>query len=771
MKAIRSALLALAWLFVALPAAAAGLNLPLTGAGGNGAAAPPPVLIASVNATFPASAITTTGCWSAQWPTDNPTIPNPDGGSPLQQAGVRAGYTTSGGVTSYAYNWTFTARVRQVFPNQATPTARTVALSEDVYPTDTIGTVDTSGCDRAPTPVLNWATPHRQVIGNSLSGVEILAFSRDAQAGKQIPAVTCAATDGVLTSPTVTVSAMTISSRPDVNPVIDYAVPAIDTSALASGLITLNCKGYPWYGGPASIADSSALSATAANLRLFSARYFWKDTGPLIGAFLCPIGGGSCTGSPTTSCVASTNLATAAATPCSTGKAAVDALKAAGAVDNAAVFVGANSGTLPIVDYLTSGSLIQHGGCLTYTRDPLVTRANAQLGFGGGQAPGIFTVTNPTSTACIRFTDLSMVRNGGFAIDNVIATELIWDQINLDDGSFTGSWLKNAGVDYLYDVAISNPGANFLASALASVGHHAIERGINVTDGGNFEVTTLVGTTLTSSTGLATPNGATDDGSIVAFSKFLKIVSGGFAGIATDTPNGAAYVQNVFEDISATGSNTLFTFSNDSNTNSTNNVIIQYNTVLGAYIAGRSNTFYDDGATERVNKLQSCRGNLLGQLNTKGDVFETDGTRVGNWSFLYGTGCSGQFTQYIDANGGGLGTSFAQAYPGLGSLIGTSDKAAQMPVTKFTSYQGVTCVVPGTSCATFVPGAGIGDYRLTTGALVKSLVPTAALPFDLAGTARPTTADTAGAYVAPIQMDTGGEGRADNDNDLFAKVA
>ena len=45
-------------------------------------------------------------------------------------------------------------------------------------------------------------------------------------------------------------------------------------------------------------------------------------------------------------------------------------------------------------------------------------------------------------------------------------------------------------------------------------------------------------------------------------------------------------------------------------------------------------------------------------------------------------------------------------------------------------------------------GAGNGVYSGTL-ASVKSTVPVSVLAYDLAGTARPTTLDTAGAYVAP----------------------
>lgn len=43
-------------------------------------------------------------------------------------------------------------------------------------------------------------------------------------------------------------------------------------------------------------------------------------------------------------------------------------------------------------------------------------------------------------------------------------------------------------------------------------------------------------------------------------------------------------------------------------------------------------------------------------------------------------------------------------------------------------------------------GAGGGDYNLQAGSPAKAMVSNAVLGFDYAGTARPTTGDSAGAY-------------------------
>lgn len=712
-------------------------------------------LIASVNTTFPAAA-SDSGCWSGEWRTGTPSVANPDGGSPTLLPVVRTGYNTSASPTTYNVNLIITARVRQAYPSSASNTTSTVALSDYVTPTDSIGGVDTSGCDRVPTPVANWATPHRQVVGNTLSGIEVLAFSRDAQSGSEVAAVVCSATDGTLTV-SGTVSAMTTSTRAgDQHPALVYLCPDIDISTLAAGLITVNAKVYPWYGGSASIADSSTATVNVSNLRLFSPRYFWKNTSSPFLVYVCQqaVASSCAAAGNDTSCVVSPTAATAFGQPCATFQGAMNKLKTNGAVDNAVIRISSNTGTPPALAGPSTTSMTQNGGCLVVTRDPQVTRANAILTFGNSTGPLINTVTNPTGTGCIRFYDMSMVRTTGNAIigNPTNPLEIIWDQVNIDDGSFTGSWFHatNRADDYIYDAAITNVGANFLGPVAG--GNHRILRGLNLTSPGTIETTTVIGNNFVTPQSLSPPNSLTSDGEIIAFNTLMKVTISGLAGVTTAVPNGLAIVQNVWEYTSATA-NTMVGISNDATTNPTSNVILQYNSFIGTYIAGRTNNLYDDGATERVNKFQSCRANFHAQINTKGDVFDTDGTRVGNWGYLYGVGCQAEWTQYVDANNGTLVSgvkSFAQMYPGLGSSIGVSNTTAQMATTLFTNYQAVTCVTPGSSCATFVAGVSPpGDYSLTSGAGVLKVVAKAMLPKDLAGTTRLTTADTIGAYVAP----------------------
>jgi hypothetical protein len=174
-------------------------------------------------------------------------------------------------------------------------------------------------------------------------------------------------------------------------------------------------------------------------------------------------------------------------------------------------------------------------------------------------------------------------------------------------------------------------------------------------------------------------------------------------GLTENIPDGFVFSQNVVEYTSSTAATSLGV-SNDDATGNTTHVIVHHNTFTGAFNAGRCNMFYDDGATARTNKLHSCKGNIFSQLNHKGDVFDLSSTRLGNWAYLFGVGCEGEFSVFIDAQQGGIGGSFAQAYPGLRASIGTSSTVRNDPL--FIDFEATTW-----NGTIYSAGAGGGNYR------------------------------------------------------------
>lgn len=110
----------------------------------------------------------------------------------------RQGFDATGAATTHSETLYTTKRVRQAYPNQAVLTTDTVALGDYVYSTDTIAGVTNSSSETSPKPIANWTMADRKVVGNSLT-LSLVAFHRNARAGKPVAAVVFRATDGTAT--------------------------------------------------------------------------------------------------------------------------------------------------------------------------------------------------------------------------------------------------------------------------------------------------------------------------------------------------------------------------------------------------------------------------------------------------------------------------------------------------------------------------------------------------------------------------------------------
>lgn len=642
-------------------------------------------------------------------------------GSPKYVVASRQGFDNSGNATTYSENIVITQRVRQAYPSQASLDANRVALSDYIYSTDTIVGVTNNATETSPKPICNWVMSDRITIGNTIN-LEIVAFHRNGRNLEQIACVEFSATDGT-TTVTQKVSASVISTLyEDAVPVIVYKA-ALDVSTLANpATITCNAKVYPWIGGASAVADSS-LSSVA---REFSPRTFRRDTSAQRVAYVrtAANGGNDATG------VVSTIDATASALPFATVLAAINAMHTAGGMDGATIYIGDSGGT-PFVLTSTVATRTQSVSALTITREAGVSRANAQVSFG----LAAFRPRFGTAGGWLRLFDLKIVRTGTllFTGEATSFLTLYFNNVTFDNGSNAAAIISNADASF-YSTVFSNLAASVLNAGgreIRAIRGCTLPTPISPTEGflavGNIS-TSFIGWTC---------GARTETGMIVAFNKCMSMAGSGNSfvevAVAADA-NNVAIVQNVAEYISATASGQLRVTA-DANVGNVSHVIIQHNTFTGFFSNGRSNIFYEDGTTARTSKLMSVKGNIHVQINTKGDVFVTSGARVGNWGYLYGAGCAGEFSQFIDANSGGLGTSFAQAYPGLNASIGTSNSTRNDPL--FTSYQGTTS---GPTA-----GAGGGDYTLQAGSPCKLLVKNATLRFDLAGVTR-TAITSSGAY-------------------------
>ena len=659
----------------------------------------------------PITAVSADG-WTATYP--SPPTFDPVG-NPETFAVQRAGFTTTGTTTTYTDTLTVTKRVRQVYPNQATLTPSTVSLSDYVYSGNVITGAANNSTETSPQPVAQWVLSDRVVVGNTVT-LELVAFHRNARNGEQVACVEFSATDGT-NAVTQKVSASVVSGRStDRNAVIVYRA-VLDISTLANpSVVTCNAKVYPWIGTATSIRDSASASAA----REFSPRVFVRNTAKFNAP---PFAYVATTGNDTTG-VVSTTAATAAATPFLTIAAALKAFKTqsgvtGGVLDGCILRVGAGSFVLGSTVASTDVAMTAAG--VTITRDPNVAKASAIVTFGAAA----FRTRFPW----LRIADCTIQRTGLLTLQGEAAPQMVvtLDDVTFDNANNNASILSNshlmiAGCDLL------NAGSSPIAAGTFEV---RMVRGLLCTSGVTVESWLVVGSRLTGGShanGLLAGGTRSSNGAICAFN-YLSGYRPNYGGLAETMS--CAVVQNVIEFFSAT-SNTGFSISPDSATTNTLHALAFHNTVAGFFNNGRSNLFYDETAgTARTHRLMAVKGNIQVSVNNKGDVFILDGTRIGNWPYLFGVGVAQDFHQFDAA-----APNFRQEFIGLGSLVGTSQTTPILP--QFTS--------PAHTTTGPTAGAGGGTYALQAGSPAKGMVTGGLLAFDLSGAARPLAATSVGAY-------------------------
>lgn len=649
------------------------------------------------------------------------TVGSPADLSLLPATVTRQGFDAAGAATTHVDTLYLTKRVRQAYPAQASFTANSQALSDYVYATDTMAGAVNGSTEASPKPVAAWVMTDRRVVGNSLD-LECVAFHRNGRGGKPVACVVFRATDGT-TTVSSTASAMVVSPGGyDRCAVLVYRA-TIDVSSLSDNAnITCNAKVYPWIGDSGSVLDSADQSAA----REFSPRVFRKNTARAAAPFIVRV---KSTGNDSTGAV-STSAATADASPCLTLIGALDRARAvlgtgAGALDGLRIQLDA--GTWPRSSSPTANTVNAE---IVIEPIPGVAKANCVFQFGAAN--------NGFAVSYFRMRGITVQRVGVFSNNG---TQTVYEDCAIDYNGNTSTPLAIAGTNMYFE------GCDFGTGGLALNGHvssfHALHRGCiggTANAGDQREFYVMVGCDWLG--GRFEPVAdRSQNGTVAAFNKLQKNGTGGGGGFAltgTGTLTGAAIVQNLIE-WTSTGVQLVARVSADGSALNTSHVILWHNTIAGAFAAGRSNMFYDETTgTARTHKLMSCKGNIHVQINTKSDVFKTDGTRTGNFAYEHGVGCDGEFSQFVDAAGGS--DSFRQEYAGLRASIGSSSSVRNDPL--FTGYAGA--IFNG---STYAAGAGGGTYTLQAGSPCLARLPVAVLSHDLAGTARATANNAAGAYA------------------------
>lgn len=678
------------------------------GAGGGGAVVP----LASVDARG----------FTGQWDGTPPS-------TVLEQAFSRTvdGFTTAGAATAYSDTIYATIRLVGAFPDHETLTASGVGLSDVIYATDVVGAATNNSTQVSPKPVANWATRDRQIVGDSLD-LEVLAFHRDARNGEPIACIVFTVSDGTDTvTETVSVSTATEATLTGLYRTSYKAT--IDVSSLADpATLTVNALVYPWFGVAASVLGS----ADQTNRQEFTDQTYLRNTSLAAAPVLVYVD--PSTGNDTTGAV-STNAATAAASPCLTISGAISrALAVNSDLGGVRIRLVEATHTLGVA----AGTKAQTVAETIIEGAPGTDPAAVIVTFGTTWRPRL----GASGTGAVRFKDLTMNRTSTVTLSGEAAVnlEIVFDNVIFDNNANNFS-IYSGSDGYWIDTEIQASAANFLSAGGA--GEHRRFLGCQFPTGiGALEGWYVVNCKASGQTGPLHANGKSENGKINAFNEFTDVQSGTSGliniGIGASATNviGCAIVGNVVETTTNVNNPMIF-ISSDNAIADTTHVIMWHNSFIGAWIYGRMNAFYNDTTADpRSHTLLSMRGNIYPVTATKHDEFFEDGTRIGGWSYLYGVGCYGELSMYINVTS--FPSDFVPRYYGTGPVLGNSES---VPLSMdFADYQGVT-VTP-------TAGAGGGDYRIGLASAAAGAVTRTCLRFDLDGNARSASAASAGAYEA-----------------------
>ena len=678
--------------------------------------------MASAGVSIPFTAIAADG-WQA-------TVTSPSDLSLSPATVQRAGFDSTGTAATISDTVYLTKRVRQVYPAQASFTTDQVALNDYIYAADTITGVTNNSTLVSPKPIATWGMRDRVLVDSSIAW-EIIPFHRDARNGTQVACVRVRATDGTNTTAWQYATTTALSSSCETPNQPEVYSGTLSLSGLNDdSLITLQGEVYPHFGTSASVLASN----TETEFR-FTNRYFYRNAARYAAPNIICV---ASTGNDATG-VVSTTEATALATPCLTVGGAIQ--RAAALLGNATknvlsglevrVHDGVSMGTVGFV-YVN-----QDAAAIKVTRTTTsANRAAANITMSAAIRP--YSAGNnrsPTLTeSAIFFEDVKITRTADVAFQGE-ASRLMHTQFRNVDFDFSST---AAAADMMGNSHISIFGmtaTNFVGGfAQTSAGDHRIIRGLT----GSFNNTNISGYNIIGCN-LSAANIRSDNaqrGCLIYNNKLPSPYGGGNPAIRVVTASSgqslyAAVVQNDAPTITTGGGDCGIFISADTANGNIAHLVMHHNTTAGDEGYGRWNLAYDDTTgTSRSHTLISCKANLGPQLNTKGDVFKSDGTKIGNFAFHHGVGCDANYTEDLDSGGGGL--SFGQAYGGLHSLIANGDPL-------YTTDQATVASGP-------TAGTAGGVYTLQAGSPAKNILPAPLLGFTLAGVARGTGTQNAGAY-------------------------
>lgn len=638
----------------------------------------------------------------------------------------RAAFSNLGVATTVDETLFMTKRVRNLFPEEDTFTADKVAISEPICAADTITGATNNSTLVSPKPIVTWGMADRELVGDYIDW-EITGFHWSARLAQQLKCVWVRATDGTNTTDwqiVFTVSQSTSCEGP-------FPIECMKGRLSITGLtdlrrIKLDAKAFPHFGVEASVADTT----TETEWR-FSSRYFYKDIARAASPNIICVS--DAIGNDATA-VVSTDEATARATP---AKTPLGAMYRAAALLGDATANALSGLQIRVMDGVDMGSIAfvyvnQDAAAIKITRASTATRASANITWSTAFFPYLAgnSQTTQVSESAIIFEDLTITRTADVEFSGTGSRKLHTQLRNVAmnfSGVGASSGMKGGAHLSIFGMTVTN----FVGGLNpTSAGDNRMLRGLT----GSFNDTTIDGYCVMgcSLNDARVGTGTAERGALIYNNHLPDPPGAGSASISVTAAvqgadmGGIAIVQNLVPMLKA-DSTVGISFTADGEAGNITHLVCHHNTAPGDGTYGRYNIEYDETVlTPRSHEFVSFKFNVGSQFNMKPrDTFLGVTETPGNFATHHGVSCVANYAEDFDAAappGGPSTLDFAQAYPGLGSVIGGGDPL-------YVDDNAVS--LPGP-----VAGTPDGDYHLQSGSPAKNLYAQHLLTYDKDGTLR-----------------------------------
>lgn len=665
---------------------------------------------------------------------------------------IQQGFDRVGEVTQYLETPLLTKRVRQKYPNETNFTTDRVAVSRSIYRNTRIIGAENYSTITSPKPNMRWLMPRNPLVGN-LIRPSVEAHHKDAREGQQIASVRWRAVPVAGGSPSewFVVGQTRVSTIANDPVDIEAFEEDFDISAMPDGVYYLECEGRPWLGDSTSIRSSEDADVK----RDFGRFYFTKDVARFAARPVAyvDLAGDDATG------VWSTNGATAAASPYSTHKAAIEAIPdtsvTGGIADGCIIYFG--DGTHTVLGPASTQAIPMNSASLTLEGSPNRTSdENVILEFnaidfqvGINEARNGTTLNPALPYAVVTFKNLLLRRTGnsnlsqpatGTASLNVLYQ---FHDVVLDNDNRNTRFLNPNGVSgAIYGMRVDNMGTS--SSIFGGLGNDFILlRSILCDDfmNADFDGFSAIGCVI-SNIGTASLQDPIN-GFMVSWCVFTKmtktlIATGWDSSIIVER----LHMLNVLiEHIGTATTNPSLTIA--SNSGSSRGMTIHHVTITGAQNVARVNIGYDNQNNAADNEQTHGQMSIIGlsspTINIKTGPFRNSAEGDTDLSNAHGVDWEGIYTLY-SANSP---RTEHPDYPGINSSLGESSELVRVPEnTVYTDYQGTTA--PN---EVLTAGTGGGVYTPVDGSPLLNLVTRSpVIGRDLAGVVR-TGPQASGAFA------------------------